>query len=364
MNKLVKIFCVTFAAIALGSCSSNAEVHFLNISFADAKALAAKEHKTVMVDFYTSWCGWCKTLDKNTYTDANVAKITDAKFIALKLDAEKGEGIALAKQYHVSGYPTIVFFDKTGAEVDRVVGYEDPGKFAKSLESAAAGGQKAILDDVESAHPTKDAGKWLVAANYYAQQSQRDKSLAAFKKVLELDPDNKKGGNAEATYAVGFLSTGDEQWKTLGEALQKYPDEVDADQANMLLIRHDFDLNDTNMAAHRIDQYAMSHPRDGGSFNYFAWAAAKHKALLKQADDYSKRAILLASSPQEKAEAMDIHAQVVFETGNGSDASKMVSDALALLDPVKDKKLYTELSNQKAQFDKANGPSTATSANH
>ncbi len=366
-RKHFKLSLVAFTLSGLLLCSrSQAEVHFRDVSFDEAKALAAKEHKAVMIDFFTTWCGWCKTLDRNTYSDDNVARIADSKFICLKIDAEKGEGKTLAKTYGISGYPTIMFFNESGKEIDRVVGYEDPQRFARSLQVAAAGGSKAVIGEVESAHPTTDATKWLVAANYYAQQNENDKALAAFRKVLVLDPKNKLGQNAEATYGVGFLSSGDEHWKTLEDALVKFPDEVDADQANMLLIRHEFDTKDTNAAAHRVDLWAMNHPKDGPTFNFFAWTAAQHSADLSKAEDYAKRATILAPTGQEKAEAMDTRAEVLFKMGKAPEASEVETSALALLDPNTDKKLYAELSKRKAKFDKTtadNSPGSAAS-NH
>jgi thioredoxin-related protein/Tfp pilus assembly protein PilF len=342
----------------------SAEVHFQNISFDDAKALAAKEHKVIMVDFYTTWCVWCKTLDRNTYSDDNVGKITDAKFIAVKIDAEKGEGITLAKTYKITGYPTIMFFDKDGNEIDRVVGYEAAAPFARSLEVASAGGSKAVIVDVESAHPTTDATKWLVAANYYNQQNENDKALAAFRKVLALDPDNKLGLNAEATYAVGFLSSGDEEVKILTDALQKYPNEVDADQANRFLLGHDFKSNHPEDAARRMDQWAMSHPKDAATFNYFAWTAAEKGIDLDKADEYAKRAVILADNPQDKASVMDTRAEVLYKMGKNSEASAVESTALSLLDPAKDKKLYAELTKQKEKFDKTSADASPAPSNH
>ncbi|HEY3875644.1 MAG TPA: thioredoxin fold domain-containing protein [Candidatus Kapabacteria bacterium] len=353
ISKKIGFGLIAIALISAMAISASAEVHFQNLSFEDAKALAVKEHKTVMIDFYTTWCGWCKTLDKNTYTDESVSKLAAEKFIALKIDAEKGEGIALSKQYKVTGYPTILFFDKKGNMIERIGGYQPPGQFLRSMQTAAAGGSKALLDEIESAHPPKDASKWITAAYSYAQNNQRDKALGAFRKVLELDPENKQGGYAEAMYAVGFLSTGDEQWKTLSDAIQKFPDEADADQANMMIVRHDFEISDTAAAGHRIDAWAMTHPRDGASFNFFAWTAAQHHALLAVADDYSQRAVNLSKSPSEKAAAMNTRAIVVFQLGKAGDASTTEAEALKLVDPKKDQKLFAEITSEKAKFDKA-----------
>jgi thioredoxin-related protein len=361
----IAIHSIALSVLLAVAGTASAEVHFRDISFDQAKALAAKEHKAIMVDFYTTWCVWCKTLDRNTYSDENVGKIADAKFISVKIDAEKGEGKTLAKTYGISGYPTIMFFDKDGKEIDRVVGYEDASRFARSLENASVGGSKAAVGKVESATPTTDPKIWLVAANYYAQQNQNEKALGAFRKVLVLDPNNKQGQNAEATYGVAFFSTGDEQWKTLDEALVKFPDEVDADQANRMLLRHDLDQKNNDAAARRMDQWAMKHPNDGSTFNYFAWTAAMHGVLLDQAESYAKRGVILAQTPVEKASVMDTRAEVLFKMGKLSDASEVEASALALLDPNKDKKLYNELATQKAKFDKGGTEASTTgTTNH
>ncbi len=351
-------------AIALIATSvGRAEVHFKTVSFDDAKKLAAKEHKLIMVDFYTSWCGWCKVLDRKTYTDENVGKIADAKFISIKLDAEHGEGVGLAHTYGITGYPTIIFFSADGKEVDRVVGYEDADRFARSLETAAAGGAKAAVDATQGANPTKDPEKWLIAGNYLAEHGDNAGALSAFKQVLELDPSNKHGQKEEAIYDVGFLTSDGSQWKTLETALQEFPKRAEAQQATMILVRHDFEQKQPESAARRMDRWAMAHPDDGQMFNFFAWTAAENSAVLDKAAEYAKRALAIAPTPQEKASVMDTQAEVLFKSGKTAEASKTESDALAMLDPGRDKKLYNELAGQKAKFDKAAGE-TANSASN
>ncbi len=52
-----------------------------------------KEPKLVFIDIYTSWCGWCKKLDKNTFTDPAAVKYINENYYAVKFDAEKPEDI-------------------------------------------------------------------------------------------------------------------------------------------------------------------------------------------------------------------------------------------------------------------------------
>ena len=65
---------------------------------------AKKDKKLVMVDMYTDWCGWCKKLDKDTFSDKDVADKLAKDFVAVKLNPEKSpKGAKLAKQFGTTG---------------------------------------------------------------------------------------------------------------------------------------------------------------------------------------------------------------------------------------------------------------------
>jgi thioredoxin-related protein len=352
------LFSVVLVA-AMGASARAAEVEFRSLSFAEAKQAAAKEHKPIMIDFYTTWCGWCKVLDRKTYTDESVAQIANTKFICLKIDAEKGEGIDLAKQLKISGYPTIVFFTKDGSEIDRVVGYQDGPRFAKSLEQAAGGGTKALIEDIEKNPNIKDASKWLLASDYYAEHGDNAKSLAAFKKVIALDPANKLKMKEEAMYGVGFLSQGEEQFKALDEAVAAYPMRDEAGQAVLFLLKHDFDDSSYQQAARRLDKWALTHPKDMNAFNYFAWTASQKNVVLDRAEEYAKRAVALADDPTKKAIAMDTQAEVLFHQGKLAEAAALSTQAIAMVDQSKNAKLYAQMQQQKSKFDAAIGNITS-----
>src|SRR5689334_17909830 len=100
-------------------------VPFRAISFDAASKAAAAENKLVFIDFYTTWCGPCKMLDEQTWTDKKVGQLVGEKAVALKLDAEK-EGVDAAKRYKIDAYPTLLLLKPDGTEVDRLVGFREP----------------------------------------------------------------------------------------------------------------------------------------------------------------------------------------------------------------------------------------------
>ena len=100
--------------------------------FETALARAGSDRKPVMLDFYTTWCGWCKRLDQTTLADGQVQKAL-AGVVPLRLDAER-EGRELAQRYGVRSFPTIIFLDASGQEIERIPGFVGPDAFLQRLD--------------------------------------------------------------------------------------------------------------------------------------------------------------------------------------------------------------------------------------
>jgi len=99
-------------------------------------ALAAAPGKTAMLDFYADWCVSCKEMEKLTFSNARVqAKFSEMVLLQADVTANSEDDKALLKRFHLFGPPGIIFFDKSGKEIDgkRVVGYQDADRFALSL---------------------------------------------------------------------------------------------------------------------------------------------------------------------------------------------------------------------------------------
>lgn len=101
-------------------------------------AMARRDGKPVVIDFYADWCLPCKELDRNTFTDAAVISEAD-RFVRLKADLTRTtdpETVQLTEQYGIVGVPTIVFVKADGSEAEnlRLTGYEPAPPFLGRLE--------------------------------------------------------------------------------------------------------------------------------------------------------------------------------------------------------------------------------------
>ncbi|WP_027214413.1 protein-disulfide reductase DsbD [Burkholderia sp. WSM2232] len=91
-----------------------------------------------MLDFYADWCVSCKEMEKFTFSDPRVqAKLKQMNLMRADVTANKPDDQALLKRFGLFGPPGIIFFDRGGKEVLRVVGYESADKFLRSLERAS-----------------------------------------------------------------------------------------------------------------------------------------------------------------------------------------------------------------------------------
>lgn len=102
-----------------------------NTAWKEVLALAKAEDKLIFLDAYATWCGPCKAMQRDVFTDAEVGKFFNDAFINVKMDMEKGEGIELSYTYGVMAYPTLLFIDGDGEVVHKSVGGLDVLDFIK-----------------------------------------------------------------------------------------------------------------------------------------------------------------------------------------------------------------------------------------
>lgn len=116
-----------------------AQTKFRALSWKEAIETAKREGKLVFVDFYTDWCGPCKVMARDVFPQKQVGDFFNAKFVCLKLNAEK-EGRELAKRFCVSAYPTFIVVDTDEKVRVELKGSMNADKFIARMEDALTPG--------------------------------------------------------------------------------------------------------------------------------------------------------------------------------------------------------------------------------
>jgi thioredoxin-related protein len=142
------------ALIILGTGAASAQEEVKWYSIEEAIQLASQEPRVMVIDVYTDWCGWCKRMDANTFSDPQVAAALNKHFYPVKLDAEGKEDIVIGERtfkfvangrrgYHEMAaivtkgrlsYPTISYVDAQGKVLQAAPGYKTPEQFRVYLE--------------------------------------------------------------------------------------------------------------------------------------------------------------------------------------------------------------------------------------
>jgi thioredoxin-related protein len=119
-------------------------------SFEDAFQLNKKKQKKIFIDVYTDWCGWCKKMDADTFTDPVIAEFMNDHFYCVKLNAERRDTVIIdgvtftnANPENKRGthqlavellkgkmsYPSYVFLNEKSQWLTVVPGYQPPKEF-------------------------------------------------------------------------------------------------------------------------------------------------------------------------------------------------------------------------------------------
>jgi len=131
MLKHLTLICFLFANFCWSQ--SKQEIFFYSGDFERTLAFAKEVNRPIFIDFYAVWCGSCRKMSKNTFTDPELAEYFNSHFINKKIDVEKGEGIELAKKHKVKSYPNLVFLNSKGEIILSAKGYKN----AKQLKQLA-----------------------------------------------------------------------------------------------------------------------------------------------------------------------------------------------------------------------------------
>lgn len=159
MNRLL-IFCAAFGLFAATAFRTTLPVGVTAelkappkrikwLTIQEAYVLTQKKPRKFVVDVYTDWCGWCKVMDRETFSKPAIIDYVNENYYPVRFNAEQTAAVTLGKQTfrHVSNggrgvhelaaallknqmsYPTTVFLDEKFQLIQPIAGYLDPRMF-------------------------------------------------------------------------------------------------------------------------------------------------------------------------------------------------------------------------------------------
>lgn len=145
MQKIILIITLLIGSSISDGFSQTRSIKFIEKPWQEIVTMAKKENKVIFLDAYASWCGPCKWMAANMFTNDSIADYYNKTFICASFDMEKGEGVDLRKKYNIRAYPSLIFIntdenmvhERVGAP-QRVRDYIDMARIAQNPEEGLA----------------------------------------------------------------------------------------------------------------------------------------------------------------------------------------------------------------------------------
>ena len=113
-------------------------------SLDEAMTIAKEKNKHIFIDFSTSWCGYCKKMDKEVFTQQSVINLLNNDFIAVKVDGDGVKELEIdgykikekdltRREFKVTGYPTFWWLNPEGKKLFKVSGYKPAEYWVQAL---------------------------------------------------------------------------------------------------------------------------------------------------------------------------------------------------------------------------------------
>lgn len=292
-----------------------------------------------------------------------------------QIDAEKGEGKDLAKEFNVKGYPTFVMVNEAGETLDRWIGYER-SFFIKTMDSALKD-LSTIEDKLASYEKKPTAGtadalgryssslkEYVNAVNYYttAQKIKDEPSddytyeifentsyglkgehftfedvLAAADNVVNsqnAEPENVVRTAISLTRAAKKNDRLDvmESYIETGLTITSQADDPEAKDAhNQLMVEKSLHITGDKAAAVKYKMATMTDGwlEDAGKLNGFCWWCFENRVNLEDAERLSRKSVELAKPGRRKAMNLDTLAEICNALDNCHEAVELIKMAMA-----------------------------------
>ena len=173
---LLLVFALIFPVIAAGDSSKKdsddggkkAEMAIdINwVKYDEGLKMAKESGKHILINFTTSWCGYCKKMNRTTFKEPEVIKMLDDGFISIKVDGDSKnelniDGYKITErdlsraEYRVRGYPTYWLLKPAGEKLGYISGYQEAGSFLDLLYFM----KESLYDKMEFEEYMKNGGR-------------------------------------------------------------------------------------------------------------------------------------------------------------------------------------------------------------
>ena len=186
MRKYFTMICFTlFMGWSVSGYSQG--IKFFEGTFEEALVKAKQENKLVFVDFFATWCGPCKQMAEKVFTDEEVGKYMNEKFVCMQINVEAaGWQKETAEKFNVTVLPTLIFFKADGNVASRLAGAREKDDFLNAAK-VASGEQLSFEKLYDRAKSKKDLTDMLLVLKQAPDYVGGLQGMEAQKWIVRID---------------------------------------------------------------------------------------------------------------------------------------------------------------------------------
>ncbi len=161
-------------------------IEFFKGSWEQALAKAEEEQKVIFVKSYTDWCGPCKVMDKDVFSDQALGAYFNEHFVNLSMNVGEGQGAAakaFQKKYGVNMVPDILFINAQGEVLDRTHGIKHIGEVERMAKKVIS--DHIFIVNTNKACPVNPEEETSYTRSKQKTQDEKDDALLAALAVAE-----------------------------------------------------------------------------------------------------------------------------------------------------------------------------------
>lgn len=359
-------------------------IEFRSGTWEEIKTMAKQEKKLIFFDAYTSWCGPCKWMEKNTFLDKETGDFYNENVIAFKQDMEKGEGPMLLEKFGISQFPTYLFIDENEKIVHKGMGAKEPEVFIKFAKQAIdpamrLDGLKVQYKDGDRdpdfirryLHALRDAGegrqeildwyfsytsdeqllstenyeliKMMVGDPYHPKFMFLEKNRKGYEALVGAEEVKDMLYNAYNTFLVMAMYSGDkDRWENAKMRTTESEFEDGGKLITMVSIYYYQRNEQWDDYVMSIDDYVNNHNISAGDMGYYANEIARNENIQKKSQlDLALSWINRSIKIESKYRNNHAKAALLLKMGNKKKALKAAEKALSLATAEEKEKSWT-----------------------
>jgi thioredoxin-like negative regulator of GroEL len=188
-------------------------------SFDAAAELASRTGRPLLVEFWATWCGPCKEMDRDVWPHLRIAELTK-KYVCVSVDVDRDP---VAKRFRIESIPTVVVMEPWGRVLLRREGYIHVNDLADMLAQAPADYSEAREASAALRRDPKHLQALVLMGHFYKKNGSYELSSSHYREAMDTkEAKDRPELHQDLEFSIALNLLRQEDWKAGRKALDRF----------------------------------------------------------------------------------------------------------------------------------------------